>query len=152
MGTRLSRLNQKERGEAHSLLEDLGSPSSEDKNVYLAKLGNLFAKADAYNAVTLDTGNLEVQYHIYQGVWNAAAKLRKSGKLLKIGTQIQCPVVAIHGDFDPHPSEGVQKPLASILRKFRFILLKNCGHRPWLEREARSEFFEILKKELAFTC
>jgi pimeloyl-ACP methyl ester carboxylesterase len=58
-------------------------------------------------------------------------------------------VVAIHGDYDPHPAEGVQKPLSAILENFRFILLKNCGHKPWVERQARDRFYAVLKVELS---
>jgi len=57
-------------------------------------------------------------------------ELRKSGKLLKLGKQIKYPVIAIHGDYDPHPAEGVLIPLSSILKYFRFLLLKHCGHKP----------------------
>jgi pimeloyl-ACP methyl ester carboxylesterase len=77
-----------------------------------------------------------------------AEELRRSGKLLKYGKHIKCPVVAIHGDYDPHPALGVQKPLSAILKNFRFILLKNCGHKPWVERQAKDEFYGILKEEL----
>jgi len=83
-------------------------------------------------------------------VWNEASRLRQSGKLLEFGKHIQCPVVAIHGDYDPHPFEGVEKPLFRILNEFRFILLKNCGHYPWLEQNARERFFEVLKEEITF--
>jgi len=58
------------------------------------------------------------------------------------------PVIAIHGDFDPHPAEGVEKPLAAVLNDFRFILLKDCGHTPWIERQARDVFYEALEREL----
>jgi len=57
-------------------------------------------------------------------------------------------VVAIHGDYDPHPAEGVQKPLNDLLKNFCFIMLKGCGHKPWVEREIKEPFFRILKKEL----
>ena len=85
---------------------------------------------------------------IFQGVWPAAAQLRRDGKLLELGKHIKCSVVAIHGDYDPHPAEGVQKPLSAILKDFRFILLKNCGHKPWIEQQAKEKFFQILKKEI----
>ncbi|MGB8951147.1 MAG: alpha/beta hydrolase [Candidatus Aminicenantales bacterium] len=62
--------------------------------------------------------------------------------------QIQCPVVAIHGDFDSHPAEGVEKPLSAVLKSFRLIRLKNCGHMPWIERQAKDQFYKILKEEL----
>ena len=146
--TRLSRLSEEERKETHSLLKTLKNPAIRDKNTPLAQLGKLFTKADAYNPLTLDTEGLEVQYHIYQSVWNEATELRSSGELLKLGKQIQCPVLAIHGDYDPHPPEGVQKPLSAILKSFQFILLKNCGHLPWIEREARGKFYATLKEEL----
>jgi pimeloyl-ACP methyl ester carboxylesterase len=145
---RLSRLTLAERREAHSLLAILKEPDRRDKSAALAQLGKLFTKADAYQPVTLETEILEVQYQIHQQVWSEAAELRKSGQLLALGQQIQCPVVAIHGDYDPHLAEGVEQPLSAVLTNFRFILLRNCGHLPWLEEEARDKFYEILTAEL----
>ncbi len=146
--TRLSRLNEDEKKEIHSLIDALDDPTYADKNSSLARLGELFTKADAYNPLTLNTEVVECQYDIHQRVWKEAVELRASGKLLKLGKQIRCPVVAIHGDVDPHPFEGVKKPLATVLGDFRLILLENCGHIPWIERQARGRFYEILKDEL----
>ena len=81
-------------------------------------------------------------------MWKDAAELRKSGKLLELANHIKCPVVAVHGDYDPHPAEGVEKPLSGILKDFRFILLEKCGHNPWVERHAKSRFYEVLQEEL----
>ena len=91
---------------------------------------------------------LEHRYDIYQNVWSQARELRISGEFLEIGKKIQCPVVAIHGDYDPHLSEGVKDPLSRIVKDFRFILLENCGHQPWIERAARDRFYSILKSEV----
>jgi hypothetical protein len=66
----------------------------------------------------------------------------------ELGWQSQRPVVAIHRNHDPHPSEEVQEPLALILRSFKFLLLKNCGHHPWIGRAARDRFYDILREEL----
>lgn len=147
--TRLSRLDEEERREAHSLMESLNDPTTGDKNTLMARLSALWTKADAYNLLTLDIELLEAQYHVNQSVWKDAQELRRSGKLLELGEQIQCPVVAIHGDHDPHPPEGVHEPLSPVLEDFRFFLIENCGHLPWIEREARERFFEILREELA---
>jgi len=76
--------------------------------------------------------------------------LRCSGELLKQGQYIRCPVVAIHGDFDPRPAAGVEIPLGRTVKNFRFILLENCGYEPWIERTAREKFYEIHKNELRF--
>ena len=74
--------------------------------------------------------------------------MQQTGKLLELGKHIRCPVVPIHGAYDSHPAEGVQKPLSAIVENFRFILLQLCGHMPWIERQARNEFYSILKAEL----
>lgn len=75
------------------------------------------------------------------------SKLRSSEELLELGRKIHCPVTAIHGDYDPHPFEGVREPLSGILN-FRFILLERYGHRPWIEREVKEEFYGILKQKI----
>ncbi len=145
---RLSRLSEEERKEVHYLIDALNDPAIGDKNTFLARLGGLFTKADAYDPLTLDTEVMECRYDIHQRVWKEAAELRAGGKLLELGKQIRCPVVAIHGDVDPHPFEGVKKPLAAVLKDFQFVLLENCGHIPWIERQAKDRFYKILKDEL----
>jgi pimeloyl-ACP methyl ester carboxylesterase len=147
--TRLSRLGKEGKREAQSLIKTLNDPIVSDKNLPLTRLGELFTKSDAYNPLTLNTEVIDVQYHVYINVWNEAMELRRNGKLVALGKQIQCPVVAIHGDYDPHPPEGIKKPLSAVLKNFRFILLKNCGHLPWIEKEAKDKFYGILKEELS---
>ncbi len=146
--TRLSRLSEVERQEAYTLMEQLNDPAHAEKSTALAQLGAMFNRVDAYDPLTLDTETLAVQYEINQSVWKEAEELRRSGKLLALGAHIQCPVVAVHGDYDPHPYEGVEKPLSRVLKNWRFILLKNCGHLPWLEREAKDKFYQLLQEEL----
>jgi pimeloyl-ACP methyl ester carboxylesterase len=87
-------------------------------------------------------------YDVFKGVWREAHELRSSGELLKLGTKVRCPVVAIHGDYDPHPFDGVKEPLSGVLKDFRFILLEKCGHRPWIEREAKERFYNLLNNEI----
>ncbi len=146
--TRLSRLSEEERTEAESLIEVLSNPEAGDRGSAFARFGALSSKTDAYDPIMYESEVIDCRVDVFQSVWKDAAKLRRSGKLLKLGRHIECPVVAIHGDYDPHPAEGVQKPLSATLKSFRFILLENCGHMPWVEREAKEEFFRILKEEL----
>jgi pimeloyl-ACP methyl ester carboxylesterase len=148
MATRLSRLSEEEREKALSLMETLNDPLAEDKNASMAQLGNLESKADLYDPVPHESEVLECQYDINKSVWEQAKELRSSGRLLKLGKRIQCPVIAIHGDYDPHPSEGVKVPLSGTLKDFRFIPLEKCGHCPWLERNARDKFYDILKNKV----
>jgi pimeloyl-ACP methyl ester carboxylesterase len=146
--TRWSRLNEGERQQAQSLMATLKDPAIEDKSTPLAQLGTLFTKADAYDPLTLDTEGLLPRYDIYQRVWDEAQELRRSGGLMELGKRIVCPVVGMHGDYDPHPREGVEKPLSATLNNFRFIVLEKCGHLPWIERQAKDEFYQVLKDSL----
>jgi pimeloyl-ACP methyl ester carboxylesterase len=146
--TRLDRLSEAERARALELLELLERPDTVDKSRLMNAMGQLYTKADAYDPLTLDTEGLDPQYEILVRVWSDAEVLRASGELLALGKNIACPVLALHGDYDPHPPAGVQEPLSSVVRDFRFVLLAHCGHLPWIERQARDEFFRILRTEL----
>ncbi len=146
--TRLSRLSEEERAEVFSLAGSLDDPAIEDKNTLMARLGRLFFKADLYDPLSYHSETLEYQYDINQNVWRQAQALRSSGELLELGKRIHCSVLAIHGDYDPHPPEGVKGPLSCVLKDFGFILLEKCGHYPWLERSARDRFYDILRSEI----
>ena len=116
----------------------------------MTRFGTLITQADVYDPSPHNNRELlECQYAIHQRVWPQADALRNSGELLTFGKKIQCPVVAIHGDYDPHPSAGVKDPLSRVLKDFRFVLLENCGHCPWIERSARDRFYTILKNEVS---
>lgn len=146
MQTRLNRLKEGERAEALSLVKALNDPAIEDKDTPLARFGELISRADSYDPLPYDSELLECRFDIYRNVWEEASEMRSSGRLLELGKKIRCPVIAIHGDYDPHPYEGVKTPLSHILRDFRFILLEHCGHRPWVERAVRDRFYKVLKK------
>ena len=148
MDTRLSRLTDDERGAFGSMLSQLNSPSVKDKNAVFEKFGVLMSKADSFDPMPHDSDVIEYQYHMFNSVWPDARDLRASGKLLALGMQIKCPVVAIHGDYDPHPAEGIKKPLSNMLSDFRFITIDKCGHYPWYERHAKDAFFNVLRQEL----
>lgn len=130
------------------MMEAMKDPASVDKNALLARFGQLFARADACDPVTCADEKLEIRWDIHTRVWKEAAQWRSSGKLLATVRQIQCPVLALHGDHDPHPAEGVRQPLTTALSDFRFVLLRDCGHKPWIERRAAETFYRILKDAL----
>lgn len=146
--TRLSRMTEMEVAQLDILTAALDNPAISDKNPLLARLGRIIGRIEAYDATTLDIEVIEYQADINRKVWPAADALRRSGELVAMGTAIRCPVVGIHGDYDPHPAEGVEEPLSLVVSDFRFVLLRRCGHLPWLERQARDEFFRLLREEI----
>ncbi len=150
LNTRLSRLNPAECAETERLADLLESPDRERRQDAFARLGALFAEVDACDPLPEEAEDEAITYRpdIHQAVWKAADDLRKRGELLEMGKRIRCPVIALHGDYDPHPARDVEKPLSAVLSDFRFVLLQKCGHIPWMERHARRAFFDILKKEI----
>ena len=148
---RISRLNQEQRLEYESIRESLDNPREENRDGLMARLGALLGRGDSYAPVD-DGGEMDHEVvcdgAIFQRVWTQAAELRRSGRLMQEAGAVQCPVVAVHGDYDPSPWEGVRDPLAARLQDFRFVLLERCGHKPWIERFAREEFFRTVEEEL----
>ncbi len=149
METRLRRLSNDERHQVAALTTSLQNPDTKNKTSLFSLYGALMSKADAFDPVPGDKKDvIEFQDNVYQDVWLEAARLRQSGELLALAKDIRCPVLAIHGDYDPHPVEGVIVPLGMALKDFRFVLLEKCGHEPWKERAAKDRFYKILKDEL----
>ncbi len=145
---RIGRLPEPERAEAEELLATFRSPDDRDHDGTFARLVPLLIKADAYDPFTLDTHALEFQADRNSQVWDSAEPLIESGGILDLAARIRCPVVALHGDHDPNPAEGVNEPLRSVVGDFRFELIERCGHVPWIERHAADRFFELLENEL----
>lgn len=148
---RRNRLSEDERAQWDAAVQALGDPAAEGKDAALAQLGALASRADSYDPIAREPDRPQAVSgggELYQRVWHKAAEMRRSGALLALAAQIRCPVVAIHGDHDPHPAEGVREPLALALRDFRFIRLSKCGHTPWVERQARDRFYQVLSEEL----
>ena len=145
--TRRSRFSEKERDELHLLELALDDPE-QDKADAFRRFGEIYSKADSYDVIEDSEECCQFRPDIYNSIWPEANELRASGKLLEFAKHIKCPVAAIHGDYDPHPAEGVEKPLVSVLSDFKFILLERCGHKLWAERQARETFFRKLEEEL----
>ena len=154
-------LGEEEGRQVRSILAILDGQNDGDceKNRLLARMGELFLRADSFDPiddiVPNECKSMESDYSIipchadiYQSVWKEASHLRQTGELLQLGEKILCPVVAIHGDWDPHPAKGVSEPLQATLKRFQFILLENCGHKPWIERRAKDKFYSILRELL----
>ncbi|PWR71146.1 alpha/beta fold hydrolase [Methanospirillum stamsii] len=149
---RMNRLTPEEQREISDLIRSMNDPDCTEKDLVLKKFGEFMGKTDIFNPgpdLRRDSDMLSSNHEIFARIWDEAAKCRESGKLIEICKQIRCPVIAIHGDYDPHPAEGVNGPLSRVIPEFRFILLEHCGHCPWMEAEAKERFFAILIDELS---
>lgn len=151
---RMEHLTESEGAEYNALLASLNSDKATkatDKDDLMKRLGALVEKADNYctfEIKTDETDCLPADGDQYSSVWNEAAKLRESGELLKFADKITCPVVVVHGEYDPHPFGGVRYPLEKRIKDFTVYMLEKCGHEPWKEKYAYERFYEIIRKEL----
>ncbi len=148
MQTRWSRLATQDRDRFDALWIQLNDPANEDNNTF-AEIGKVIEKADSYDLLPHDDEVVEYQYDTFSSVWPEVRSMRADGQLLALGKKIECPVVAIHGDYDPHPRDGIEIPLSTVLADFRFITLDKCGHYPWYEKGAKDKFYEILRQEIS---
>jgi pimeloyl-ACP methyl ester carboxylesterase len=146
--TRLNRLNADEKKEVLLIQEALQDPTLKDKNTVFMRFGTLMFKADSYDPFLYENNVIYFDYQLFKQVWQDANELRNNGTLLELGRRISCPVIAIHGAYDPHPADAIKNSLSKVCQDFRFILLKNCGHYPWMEKWARKEFYDILLQEV----
>ncbi len=146
--TRMKRLSEEERKDIDEIISSMKNCSGDDRNKNLSRLGEIFAKADSFDPFLPLNLSADVRLDIFEKVWPEASEMRKSGRLLVNLGRITIPVTAIHGDYDPHPAAGVSEPFARVLSDYNFILLEKCGHKPWIEKNGRDIFFEILKKEI----
>lgn len=121
---------------------------SGDKDGYLKRLGEICDRADGFLEEEAQKEAARLDGALYDSVWKEAAGLRRAGKLLERFGRISCPLVLIQGAADPHPPEGVIRPLKDMDRDITSYVLDRCGHTPWREKYAREEFARILFSEL----
>jgi pimeloyl-ACP methyl ester carboxylesterase len=147
---RTERLNEKARKRLNEIETRLLTAVPDEKEELFEELGGVFTATDEYDPIDADDETIEVQYEIFRKVWPEFMELRdRPGYLKKEFFKINIPVTVIHGDYDPHPLEGIKPFLEDCISNLSFYILSECGHYPWLERHARDRFFEILSAELA---
>lgn len=146
--TRISRLSQREKTKLGTLEQALIDPFYTDKNGLMREYSILMHKTDSYDPLPFQDNCIAYQPDILLSVWAEAEEMRKEGSLIAKADAVACPVVIFHGDYDPHPWQGVVGPIKDRIKNVRYFLLKKCGHEPWQEKHARNEFFTLLKQEI----
>lgn len=146
--TRIGRLKEKEKMELKELERLLRDPSAKDKDRLMEEYSVLMHKTDSFDPFPFRDDCVAYQPEILLSIWSEAAEMRRNGNLLAKVYTLTCPVVIMHGDYDPHPWQGVVNPLRDRGMNFTFILLKRCGHEPWNEKQAKGSFYKFLLKEL----
>ena len=148
METRLGRLDEKDAVVLSRLMNQINIAPQNKKDPIFLDIAAMMRKTDAFQPEITSYSNATFEYKIYESVWPEAERLRSSGELLQHASRVSCPVLSIHGDYDPHPYNGVKLPLEKTIKNFSFCLLEKCGHEPWNEISAKNSFYDILEKEI----
>ena len=148
MEIRLERLDDKDREALYRLMNQINIAPQNQKDLIFLDIAAFMRKTDAFQPECISYGKETLNYRMYESVWAEAETMRSSGELLRHARKINCQVLAIHGDYDPHPYNGVKIPMEKYAKNFRFCLLENCGHEPWNEISAKKSFYDILEKEI----
>lgn len=148
METRMKRLNEKDAATLTRLMHTIKLADASQQDAIFLEIAELTRKADAYQHDGTQYPYAAFNYRNFESVWSEAERKRTSGELLSAAGKVSCPVVAIHGDYDPHPSLGVKLSLEKKIKDFRFIPLAKCGHEPWSELSAKDLFYKILEQEI----
>lgn len=72
--------------------------------------------------------------------WSDMLRLQASGALPAEFAAIRCPVLMLHGAYDPHPGAMIRDSLTPHLPQLEYHEFERCGHSPWVEEHARDRF------------
>jgi pimeloyl-ACP methyl ester carboxylesterase len=147
--TRLARLNEQEQKTFKSLIGSLSKQTEQDHHSIYDELGILIRKTDCFDPLHSNESNIEIFPEVYGSVWQEADKLRKEGKLVNTLKNFDVPIYVLHGNYDPHPVAGILNPLRQYKKDFQYEILQQCGHKPWIEKHARTRFYYLLRENIS---
>ncbi len=97
-------------------------------------------------AVEEPIGRFDLRGHTE--TWSDMIRLQQGGVYPAAFTTITCPVLMLHGSYDPHPGELIRDGLLKFIPHLEYTELDRCGHSPWIEEHARDRFLSILRSWL----
>ncbi len=98
-------------------------------------------------AVREPVTNLDLKGHAES--WSDMIRLQDAGVYPAAFEAITCPVLMLHGSYDPHPGSLIRDGLQKFIPELEYIELDRCGHSPWIEEHAHDRFLSILRSWLA---
>jgi pimeloyl-ACP methyl ester carboxylesterase len=109
----------------------------------LRKLRDLLLPVDSVDLIEgpHELGDVDARAH--DETWADMLRLQDDGTFPAAFSQIEVPVLMLHGSHDPHPGPLIRASLAAHVRRLEYVSLPRCGHYPWFERAGRDEFFNI---------
>lgn len=88
----------------------------------------------------------------FEESWADMLRLQSEGVYPAAFFGIHCPAIMFHGADDPHPGPMIFDHLRPFTPQLQYHEFARCGHYPWLERHAHSDFVMALRDWLALTA
>jgi pimeloyl-ACP methyl ester carboxylesterase len=80
--------------------------------------------------------------------WDDMVRLQGSRVYPAAFSSITCPVLMLHGSYDPHPGPMIRDSLNACIPQLEYREFEQCGHSPWVEVHAREPFLAQLRSWL----
>ena len=120
-----------------------------DPNRRLEERGRVMARVYGYDVDDCQGDLATVDAAAHEQTWADMVRLLNQGVYPAAFAAITCPVVMLHGEADPHPGRLTSEDLRPYLPYLEYREFPKCGHSPWLERQARNDFFESMNAWIA---
>ncbi|MHC4238026.1 MAG: alpha/beta fold hydrolase [Planctomycetota bacterium] len=113
-------------------------------NVRLAVLGGMYQRLDSVDLIQVRNHLHPCDAAAHEQTWNDMIRAQREGLYPQAFGAIECPVVMLHGDDDPHPAAMIRESLTPYLPQLEYHSWPQCGHYPWLEKAVHHDFYETL--------
>jgi pimeloyl-ACP methyl ester carboxylesterase len=100
-----------------------------------------FALRDSFTA---NSPEGEFDKQAFDETWNDMLRCQKEHIYPERFVNITCPVIMLHGAYDPHPGTMIAEHLKSFIPQLEYKEFSRCGHAPDIEKYARDAFYEFL--------
>lgn len=124
------------------------SEESPDANEGLRAVGRLLEPVFSYDLLPHEDEGEPCDARAHHESWSDMLRLQGEGVYPASFAGIRVPAIMFHGTVDPHPGEMIYEGLRRFMPQLEYRSWERCGHYPWLEREARDEFYLALREWL----
>lgn len=133
-----SRMGENVREEVRALDREVRD-SAERMRRYVALTGRFYSfdPEGSWESLSFDA-------RAFEETWADMLRLQEEGVYPAAFSSVRCPVLMIHGNWDPHPGRMTRDLLARFIPSLQYVELPECGHFPWMEKRAREKFFSVL--------
>ncbi len=113
-------------------------------NERMEAMGRLNLQLDSYRLGPVEDKMLTCDARGHEETWRDMMRLQAAGTYPESFSSIYVPSIMLHGAYDPHPGHMIHESLRPYMPQLAYKLWLACGHYPWLEREAKEEFYTTL--------